>query len=182
MDIDMPYMNGLEVSKKIREIDKTVVLIFVTNLSQYAVNGYEVEALDYIVKPISYFNFSIKIQRAINRLNNTFDIKINIKTKDKIEIVSCKDIMYVEVFDNKLVIHMTTKIIETIGHLYEIEQKLAECNFFRISRFVLVNMNYVLAVEGGTVLLGKDSLPISRRKRTDFISALAEFYQSKKGV
>ena len=51
---------------------------------------------------ISYFNFSIKIQRAINRLNNTFDIKINIKTKDKIEIVSCKDIMYVEVFDNKL--------------------------------------------------------------------------------
>ena len=111
--------------KKIREIDKTVVLIFVTNLSQYAVNGYEVEALDYIVKPISYFNFSIKIQRAINRLNNTFDIKINIKTKDKIEIVSCKDIMYVEVFDNKLVIHMTTKIIETIGHLYEIEQKLA---------------------------------------------------------
>ena len=60
MDIDMPYMNGLEVSKKIREIDKTVVLIFVTNLSQYAVNGYEVEALDYIVKPISYFNFSIK--------------------------------------------------------------------------------------------------------------------------
>lgn len=74
---------------------------------------------------ISYFNFSIKIQRAINRLNNTFDIKINIKTKDKIEIVSCKDIMYVEVFDNKLVIHMATKIIETIGRLYEIEQKLA---------------------------------------------------------
>lgn len=178
----MPYMNGLEVSKKIREIDKTVVLIFVTNLSQYAVNGYEVEALDYIVKPISYFNFSIKIQRAINRLNNIFDIKINIKTKDKIEIVSCKDIMYVEVFDNKLVIHMATKTIETIGHLYEIEQKLAECNFFRISRFILVNMNYVLAVEGGTVLLGKDSLPISRRKRTDFISALAEFYQNKKGV
>lgn len=182
MDIDMPYMNGLEVSKKIREIDKTVVLIFVTNLSQYAVNGYEVEALDYIVKPISYFNFSIKIQRAINRLNNTFDIKINIKTKEKIEIVSCKDIMYVEVFDNKLVIHMATKTIETIGHLYEIEQKLAKCNFFRISRFILVNMNYVLAVEGGTVLLGKDSLPISRRKRTDFISALAEFYQNKKGV
>ena len=75
---------------------------------------------------ISYFNFSIKIQRAINRLlNNTFDIKINIKTKDKIEIVSCKDIMYVEVFDNKLVIHMATKTIETIRHLYEIEQKLA---------------------------------------------------------
>lgn len=74
---------------------------------------------------ISYFNFSIKIQRAINRLNNTFDIKINIKTKDKIEIASCKDIMYVEVFDNKLVIHMAIKIIETIGHLYEIEQKLA---------------------------------------------------------
>ncbi|MEI3535176.1 MAG: LytTR family DNA-binding domain-containing protein [Bacilli bacterium] len=182
MDVDMPYMNGLEISKKLREIDKFVILIFVTNLAQYAVNGYEVDALDYIVKPISYFNFSIKLQRAIERLNNTFDTKINIKTKDKIEIISCKDIIYIEVFDNKLVLHTPTKTIETIGHLYEIEQKLTKCSFFRISRYYLVNMNYVLAIEGSSVLLGKESLPISRRKKSDFISALTEFYQNRKGI
>ena len=69
MDIELPDMNGMEASHKLRDIDKDVVIVFVTNLSNYAINGYEVGALDFVVKPIKYETFVIKLTRIINKIN-----------------------------------------------------------------------------------------------------------------
>ena len=68
MDIEMRFMNGMTAAKKIREADKGVVIIFITNMAQYAIQGYAVDALDYVLKPISYFAFSQTISRAIGRI------------------------------------------------------------------------------------------------------------------
>lgn len=65
MDIRMPYMNGMDAAHRLRAIDSKVILIFITSLTQYAVAGYEVEALDYIVKPVNYYDFALKLARAI---------------------------------------------------------------------------------------------------------------------
>ena len=65
MDIEMPHMNGLDTARKLREFDSQIPLIFITNMAQYAINGYEVQALDFMVKPIEYFNFSLKLDKAI---------------------------------------------------------------------------------------------------------------------
>ena len=65
MDIEMPHMNGLETAKKLRMRDTHIPLIFITNMAQYAINGYEVQALDFMVKPVEYFNFSLKLDRAV---------------------------------------------------------------------------------------------------------------------
>ena len=64
MDIELPGMNGMETSKKLRELDSVVTLIFVTNMAQFAVKGYEVQAMDFVVKPVSYYDFSLKMKRA----------------------------------------------------------------------------------------------------------------------
>lgn len=66
MDIDMPEMNGMELVRRIRERDTEVMIIFVTNLAQYAVKGYEVDAFDFMVKPVTYAEFSMKMLRAVN--------------------------------------------------------------------------------------------------------------------
>lgn len=63
MDINLGESNGMEISKKIREIDDETIIIFVSNLAQYAVEGYEVEAMDFIVKPMTYYVFSMKFKR-----------------------------------------------------------------------------------------------------------------------
>lgn len=68
MDIQMKFVDGMTAAKEIREMDSEVIIIFITNASQYAIRGYEVGALDYILKPVSYFVFSQKLTRAVERI------------------------------------------------------------------------------------------------------------------
>lgn len=65
MDIEMAFLNGMRAAEKIRELDQTVLLIFTTNMPQYAIQGYKVNAMDYMLKPISYFSFSETMTRAL---------------------------------------------------------------------------------------------------------------------
>ena len=64
LDIEMPKMNGMDAAREIRKRDQRVLIIFITNMAQYAINGYEVGALDFVLKPIKYFSFSMKLEKA----------------------------------------------------------------------------------------------------------------------
>jgi two-component system response regulator LytT len=94
MDIAMPNMNGMETAEKLRKIDKEVCLIFVTSLAQYAIRGYEVSALDFIVKPVSYELFKIRMERAISLVHKTD--YYTIKTADGIRKININNLMYIE--------------------------------------------------------------------------------------
>ena len=65
LDIEMPKMNGMDAAREIRKRDQRVLIIFITNMAQYAINGYEVGALDFVLKPIKYFSFSMKLEKAL---------------------------------------------------------------------------------------------------------------------
>ena len=77
MDIMLPGSNGMDAAVKLRQIDKMVTLIFVTNMAQFAVKGYEVDAFDFVVKPVTYPHFTMKLQRALNKLSNQQDKQIS---------------------------------------------------------------------------------------------------------
>lgn len=77
-DVDMPGTNGMETAKRIREVDANVVMLFVTNIAQYAIDGYEVEAVDYILKPIAYYDFSMKFKRAVRRAVQKQEVRVSI--------------------------------------------------------------------------------------------------------
>ena len=64
----MPRLGGMPTAERIRQLDPEVVLIFVTNMAQYAIRGYEVDALDFVLKPVSYYQFSTKLERALQRI------------------------------------------------------------------------------------------------------------------
>lgn len=176
MDIELPLLNGMDAAKKLREIDKTVTLIFVTNMAQFAAKGYEVDALDFIVKPISYFNFVMKLQRAIEHIEVNSDFKIMISTNDGIVCVSSSKLKYVEVMSHKVIYHTIEKDYFSYGTLKKSEPILLKNNFVRCKSCYLVNLRYVTSIKGFSVFLGEEELQISHQKRKEFIKALNDYY------
>ena len=175
MDINMPNMDGMEASHRLREIDTTVTLIFVTNMAQYAIRGYEVGAADFIVKPVHYYDFRLKLGRALSRIDMQNRQKISIKIDDSIKCVSAADIMYVEVSKHKLIYHLPDETLESYGTLKQAEEALRGCNFVRCNQCYLVNLSYVNGAKGFTVTVGSDELAISRSNKKSFFQALNRF-------
>ena len=102
LDIEMPKMNGMDAAREIRKRDQRVLIIFITNMAQYAINGYEVGALDFVLKPIKYFSFSMKLEKALKSVKGQESVNILLEYKDGMKKVSSEEIVYVEIRDHWL--------------------------------------------------------------------------------
>ena len=175
MDIGLPKINGMDAAAKLREIDSSVLLIFVTNMAQFAVKGYEVDAFDFMVKPVSYPNFIMKISRALNRLETRQDDLLTISTADTIYRVPFSQIRYIEISGHHLVYHAIDKIINSYGNLKEVEASLNSKVFTRCNSCYLVNLHYIRSIQGNIAIVGNDELQISRPRKKAFIQALNDY-------
>lgn len=175
MDIEMPMMDGLKASQKIRELDSEVILIFVTNLGQHAVKGYAVQAFDFLVKPVNYNFFMLTVKRALTILEQRKCSEVLLRTANNAKRVAVADIKYIEVLKHRLLYHTNREVITIWGNLKEAESQLPGRQFVRCNSGYLVNLQYVKAVEGNDVLVGEEWLQISRAKKKAFLDALTEY-------
>lgn len=175
MDIEMPGMDGLETARALRETDPTVIIIFITNLAQYAVNGYEVDALDFIIKPVNQHSFTMKLQRAISRTEKRSDDLIPVRKDRETSYVRASAVRYLEVSGHYVIYHTTSGDVMEYTTLKEAERRLNRPFFVRCNQCYLVNLRYVTAVNKNSVLLDADELTISRPQRKNFLLALSEF-------
>lgn len=176
MDIEMPDLDGLAASQKLREIDRSVILIFITNLAQFAVRGYEVDALDFVVKPVTYYVLALKLKRAIERLDRTADAEIGIQSDDAVIRVRLSEIKYVEILAHKIIWHTTHGDYKSYGTLKKVEAKLENGGcFVRCNSCYLVNLAHVTGIKGYTVRVGGDELTISHARRRDFVRAVNDY-------
>ncbi len=175
MDIQMPNLNGMSAAKEMRKSSPNNVLIFVTDLAQYAIRGYEVDAMDFIVKPVVYSHLSLRLEKLIKILSQQNEEKITIKSSDSIQVFSLSEILYVEIMNHKLIYHTLKGNFSTTGSLNEIEKKLAKFNFSRCNHCYLVNLRHVSHVDKFTLFVGNESLIISRNKKKQFMDELADY-------
>lgn len=176
MDIEFKNdINGIEASRKLRKLDSVVTLIFVTAFEQFAVKGYEVQAFDFIVKPILYSDFSLRMTRVLQRVSKEVLDTIGISVKGSVKIVSVKDIKYIEVIKHKLIFHTVNEVFEGNGSLNDMERQLISKNFVRCNHCYLVNLWYVKGVEGFALNLDGEEIAISRSKKKEFMSALNRY-------
>lgn len=175
MDIELPDGNGMDIVKKIRETNQDVTVVFVTNMVQYAVKGYEVKAFDFIVKPVTYYNFSIKLKNVIASLNQRKDREIWISNKDGKMKIQVSTILYIEIIKHMAYFYTTKGEFNATISLSALEKELKDDHFELCNRCYLVNLRHVHAVKKGFVYVGDKELSISRSKQGDFLRALNRY-------
>ena len=175
MDIELPGINGMETAKALRRLDSFVLLVFVTNMVQYAVSGYEVDALNYILKPVNRFDFALKMNKAISRTAKQTEKSVQIRAGKDLYMLPVAAIRYLEVDGHYIVYHTTEGDYSEYITLKEAEKKLNKPYFVRCNRCYLVNLKYVSAVRDDVVQVGRDELLISRPQKKAFLNALAVF-------
>lgn len=175
MDIEMTFLNGMKAAQRIRELDPDVIIIFITNAPQYAIQGYKVNALDYILKPFSYFAFSESMGRALRSVKTTEKEYITLALKGGKRKLDVSRICYVEVQDHLLLYHTTEGTFASKGTIRDAEGQLDPKKFFRCNRCYLVNLEYVENYQGSDVTVYSDTIQISRSRRKPFLDALNEY-------
>ena len=179
MDIELPLFNGMEVARQLRRIDPVVTLVFITNMEQYAVNGYEVDALDFVVKPINFFRFSSMMRKALRQIARRDEKEVLITSGSRVTRLPVSHIHYVEIRDHLLVYHTDHGNYESWGKLSELETELSEHHFVRCSNSCLVNIRHVISIVGNDVEVGGTKLPISQRRRKSFYESVTNYLSGK---
>jgi len=172
LDINMPHSNGLEIANLIREENKDVIIIFVTSLMQYAIEGYKVRAFDFILKPVSDLSLRSVLERAIDYLTNknaTISITLN---RNQIKIINIEELKYIEVIGHKLIFHCNKENYEIKGVLTSYTEELERHYFSLCNRCYLVNLKYVTEIDREYVLLNNEKLLLSRRRKVPFLNDL----------
>lgn len=174
MDIELSSKdNGITISEKLRQIDTDVLLVFMTNLAQYAIEGYKVNAIDYIVKPISYFDFKSRLSSISEDINNRRKEKVLLQTDGKKIVVLVSDIYYIETISHALIYHTKNGNYKTYDTLRNVQADLEKSNFSMCNSCFLVNLEYVKSVDGFTVNVNGEDLAISHPRKKQFMKELS---------
>lgn len=179
LDIEVPGKNGMETAQEIRKLDNLTILVFLTNFSKYAVNGYEVNAADYMLKPLDYYSFALKMHKILHMLYQNIEKEITIMTKGLLHRFSINELFYVEINNHDLIYHLDDETISTRGSLSEVEKSLPKNSFSRCNNCYLVNLKHVTKIKDNTVWIGKNELTISRPKKKMFLNDLTNYIGGK---
>jgi DNA-binding LytR/AlgR family response regulator len=184
MDIRMPHLSGLDLAKMITGKCK---IIFTTAYSEFAIQGYENNALDYLLKPIPFQRFLTAAQKALNK---DIDAKIDwqpneleedyifVKTENKGKMVKVnfKDITYVEGLKNYISIYTKDNRIVTLLNIKDLQNRLPDKKFMRVHRSYIVALEQIKAVDGNQILINnmKAYIPLGDTYRKRFFDTLSE--------
>lgn len=174
-DIDMPGISGMEASRLLRSVNPDIAIVFVTSMPQYALEGYEVEAADYLLKPLSYPNFSLKLTRALARIREHAEQSLLIKTADGMVSFPIRTVLYIESHGHYLMYHTSRGTFRARETMTGCEKKLAGHGFARCNSYYLVNLGQVSAISDSSVTVGASKLAMSRSKRRAFTEAFIAY-------
>ncbi|MCI9006721.1 MAG: response regulator transcription factor [Lachnospiraceae bacterium] len=175
LDIRMPNLNGMELAKKLREKDFEGVLIFVTVLEEYMPDAFEVEAMDYLLKPVEEARLERTLKRSLKHLSVKEEKGLFVRTMNWCQNIKLKDIYYCEVINRKIYLHTKKGILDYYGKMKEVEQQTAP-DFIRCHRSFLVNPAYLSEYRNGqAVLENGEQIPVSKNYHSDFMKKMMDY-------
>lgn len=176
MDIKMKNVDGLEAARSMRKADTEAHLVFVTNMAQYAIKGYEVDALGFMVKPIRYFALSVQLKKALARRRSKLAEEMMIKTDEGVvKRFALSSVYFVEVIGHFLTYHTVDGDFRAYGQLSKLERELADKNFYRCQNSYLINLKYVTEIKANYVMVRDVEIPISRNKHKKMYDVMCKY-------
>ncbi len=175
LDVQMSRMDGMAAAEAIRRVDQDVILIFITNMAQFAIRGYAVDALDYVLKPVPYFAFSQQLQKAVKRLKRMQRAFLAVPVEGGMRRVSVDSIYYLESEGHSVHFYTESGDFPSPGTLKSFETQLSGKSFARCNSGYLVNLAQVTGVQQNVVQVGPYELQISRPKKKSFLEALPDY-------
>lgn len=172
-DIEMKNLNGIETAKNIRVNNKKSVIIFVTSYPDFVFQGYDVKALNYILKPYKSEKIEQVLNSALDELEYIKDKFYVVESKSKTEKINLTNTFYFTSDKRKINAIMSSGIVDFYDKLDELEKNLPSF-FVRIHQRYLVNLNYVSSVESNKLVINNEILPISRRRYNSFMVEFAK--------
>lgn len=182
LDVIMGEMSGVEASHEVRRHDTNVMLVFMSNYAQYALDGYAVRAYRYLLKPVNPYQFGIEMEGVFHSLDEEKEARFVVRNDEGLFAIIPKDTRYIETMGGK---NIRFKILDSEvtcrGTLKQWEGKLASHGFFRCHNAVLVNLAFIESVlaNGTVVLLNGEKLPVSRHRRKDLMESLSAFVRGR---
>jgi DNA-binding LytR/AlgR family response regulator len=163
LDIQMPDISGIEFSKIINK--KNTAVIFTTAFSEYAVEGFNVDAIDYLLKPIEYDRFLKSVYKAKEYIDYLSDLELQggyifVKSDYQMAKINLKDILYIEGLDDYIKIYLPQKSVLTLMTLKTIAQRLPSREFIRIHRSFIVPVSRIHNISKSKVKIGDKEIPI----------------------
>lgn len=177
LDIKLSEMSGIELSNRIREKNKTIDIVFVTGFFKYALHGYRVSALQYLMKPIDTSDLYFCLDKTFNRVNSKDEIStLVIETTKKIIKLDYNKINYCIMFSPYIEVHTNSEKITLRKKISEMEEILPSKYFVRCHRSYIVNVKYIKSITKNNVLLENGiNIPISRGKYNEINDAFINF-------
>ena len=174
LDIEMPLIDGIETAKKLRKSGDETALVFLTSHIEYALKGYEVNALRYLMKPAKIeqireiINYLIESKKQVKQLL--------VKSKEDTSLIYVNQIIYMEAINQDIRIVTRDEEYRNRYNLKDYENELAAYNFVRCHRSYLVNTSHIRKISGKEIIMDNShNIPLSRTKEKKVKEALYEF-------
>jgi DNA-binding LytR/AlgR family response regulator len=173
LDINLPEMSGVSF---LRSLVHPPLVIFTTAYPQYAIDGFELEAIDFLLKPFSFERFSKAVNKARERFNDrsmpSSPQKLSVKSGRRIYQISVADILFLEACGDYVTIFSTDKKLVLHGTLKSWEEKLKGSSFLKVHRTTIVNLSKIDHLEGNIVQIGDHKLPVSEQFREQLLKQM----------
>jgi len=177
LDINLSAMNGIDVARTIREKDEEVIIMFATNLAKYATRGYEVDAIDFVLKPLTYASFYLRLEKVMKKLYKKNEYFIVVPSDGGFNKISINEVLYIEVIAHDIIFHLSNgQELMTSGTLKKYEEQLKKYWFIRCNSCYLVNASKIKRVEKLEIQLVNDEVvAISHPKKKLFMETFRKY-------